>query len=149
MIELQRPILLPPPSAALSSQARAAAMGLPVPVVAPVPQAPSRDEREGAALSEWRRAPRADFEDATPARREDRYAGFRRSGFLTGSARTEAGAPRDSLGSLAFLAQQIFQEAMTTGLYLEPWTQGIGAYRRAGAEPLLEGAGPALVSLAV
>jgi hypothetical protein len=151
MIELPRPILLPPHSAALPGQARAGAVGLPVPVVVPVSQAPAREERNGAALSGWARAPRADFgdDDTGAARTGDRHAGIRRRGSLAGITVTDPGRPGGGLGSLAFLTQQIFQETMSSGLHLEPWAQGIGAYRRAGAEPALTGAGPAQLSVAI
>ena len=151
MIEPPRVILLPPYGAAQSGaqagEVRPGAAGLPVPMVMQVPGVAGREERNGAALSDRARAPRTDSRDGgtAPARAGDRLGG-RRGDVLIEDARRGANG---GIGSLAFLAQQIFQEAMGSGLHLEPWTQGIGAYRRAGAEPALIGAGPAQFSVAV
>lgn len=57
--------------------------------------------------------------------------------------------PRALHAGLPFLAQQIAQEVLSSGLYREPWDIGQAAYRRAGGEPLLPADGPALVQLAV
>lgn len=151
MIELTRPILLPPHAAGPSGQAleaRAGSAGLPVPVVAPVPPAPAQDGRDEPSLSDWRRATPG---EADPGERpggagdgRGRIAYYGRRG--TGG---QVGSTAQSSGAAAFMAQQIFQEAMPAGLHLEPWSQGIGAYRRAGAEPPLESADPAVFSLAI
>lgn len=153
MIEPQRPILLPPPdSAGPSGRARASA-GAPVLPVARMQGARAGDAED---VGSWPGAPRLEDEEAGDAtamplreRRTSRgtamVAGATvRSPFIGASpART---AP---FSSLAFLAQQIFQETMTTGLHLEPWAEGIGAYRRAGAAPPLEDGSAALFSVAV
>ena len=151
MIEPPRLILLPPQSAAhsvaLSGEARPGAAGLPVPMVMQIPGATGREERNGAALSDWARAPRtaSGDADAAPARAGGRQGG-RRDGVLIDATRR---GPTGGIGNLAFLAQQIFQETMSSGLHLEPWAEGIDAYRRAGAEPALTGAGPAQLSVAI
>lgn len=159
MIETPRSILPPPqgagsPNHGGAGQARLGAIGLPVPVVTPVPPAPTRDSRDEASLPDWRRPARATtaFEDDGEARADSgRDAGRQpRIAFFDGR---NIGGPSGRLagatGSAAFLTQQIFQEGMSAGLHLEPWSQGIVAYRRAGAEPPLESAIPAVFSLAI
>ena len=145
MIELQRQILLPPQNAGPSGPV--AAMGLPVPIVAPVRPLSAQDDRQGTALAGGRRQqivpPGEDGMQAADRRSQGRRIGPG----LHGEAGGAGG--QGAIGRLAFLAQQIFQEAMPTGLHLEPWAQGIGAYRRAGAEPPLPSVGPAVVSLAI
>ncbi len=151
MIEPPRLVLLPPQgaaqSAALTGEARPGAAGLPVPMVMQVPGPAAREERNGAALSDWARAPRAGLRDdeAAATRAGDRQ-GARHGAILVEARRRD---PHAEIGGLAFLAQQIFQEAMSSGLHLEPWAEGIHAYRRAGAEPALTGAGPAQLSVAI
>lgn len=144
-------MLLPPQSAgqsaALAGGARPGAAGLPVPMVMQIPGAAAREERNGAALSDWAWAPRADLRDGEAATGRTGDQGGRRGAVLVEAARRDSHAGVG--GSLAFLAQQIFQEAMSSGLHLEPWAEGIGAYRRAGAEPALLGGGPAQLSIAI
>jgi len=154
MIDLPRttlPLAAGPSGQAPGGQLRA---GLPVPAVMPVPPAPAQDDRDETSLRDWRRAPKAEIEpwDSAQSRTGSGPASGRQArivyagGGLAGSQDT----PRAWMtGGIAFLTQQIFQEAMQTGLYLEPWTQGIGAYRRAGAEPPLQSADPAVLSLMI
>lgn len=147
MIELQRQILLPPQSAGPSGQATGTAVGLPVPFVTPARPPGARDDRHGAMLSGGRQQVLLPDDDGAPAAADRRTQGRLAGPGLPGVAR-DAGR-QGAIGSLAFLAQRIFQEQMPSGLHLEPWAQGIGAYRRAGAEPPLGIAGAALVSLAI
>lgn len=147
MIELPRAILLPPPeSAGPSGRARPAGMApwvpaLPVRAATRVPDAtvenaPDAGPRyRGPALDHEPGAAGADGRRRAPA-------GLRIGDAMAGPA-AAAGA------SAAFLAQQIFQEAMQSGLHLEPWGEGIGAYRRAGAAPPIEDGSAALFSVAV
>jgi hypothetical protein len=121
-------------------------MGLPVPFVTPVRPAAQGDQG-GTMLAERRRPAtiEVDAEEVAPA------AGRRRPArhMEPGQAWSGRGDDRQALaGSLGFMAQQIFQE-MQSGLYLEPWAQGTGAYRRAGAEPPLGSSSPAVISLTV
>ena len=158
MIEPQRPILLPPPeSAGPSGRTRASGLApwAPAQPVLPVARVPGTTAEDAGDAGSWPRHPRLEddeFGDGATLSGERRTAGA--TGRITGAAAgvrivdatTQRLAP---LGSLAFLAQQIFQETMTTGLHLEPWTAGIGAYRRAGAAPPLEDGSAALFSVAV
>jgi len=163
MIEPQRPILLPPPeSAAPSGRTRAYGLAPWVPVL-PVARVPGTTAEDAGDAGSWSRRARLEDDEigdsATPSA-ERRTAGAaaktmgRAAGAIAGATAgiriVDATAQRLApLGSLAFLAQQIFQETMTTGLHLEPWTEGIGAYRRAGAAPPLEDGSAALFSVAV
>ena len=76
--------------------------------------------------------------------------GWSRTGWpdLQGSG-DEVDRRRERAGRLAFQVQQIYQEVMPSGLHREPWADGIGAYRLAGAEPALESADPTVVSFSV
>ncbi len=169
MIELQRPILLslPAPAGSVRSAAPGTAVAAPVRRVDPVPGGRPHDRGDAAAWRTWRGADAddADFEEAsTGTRRRPRAA----TGEASHGASGRTARPSDdswppepdgaaagplrfgvALGRLAFLAQQVFQESMTAGLHREPWADGIGAYRRAGAEPPLEEGGAVFLSLAV
>lgn len=144
MIEPSRSILLPPPESAKPRSVAVApwTSAEPVPAGTPIPDATA--ERAG----DWfRRMPE---EDGIAPDRAGRGDG--RTGRLSGPRAEAFGDLPPGLWRLtssAFLAQQIFQEAMTAGLHLEPWQQATGAYRRAGAAPPLESGAPSLVSLAV
>ena len=135
MIELQRQILLPPQSAGPSGQATGTAAGLPVLFVTPARPASTEDDRHGPALSGGRRQILPPAEDGAAAAGDRRAQGRRAGPALPGAMRDID--RQGAFGSLAFLAQRIFQEEMSSGLHLEPWAQGIGAYRRGGAEPPL------------
>lgn len=144
MIESTRAILLPPPESAKPRSVAVAPWTAvePVPATTPIPDATV--ETAGHRL---RRMPDEDGVEPDRTRRDqDRPAAL--SGRSTGPFSDLPSGLR-SLMSSAFLAQQIFQEAMTAGLHLEPWEQATGAYRRAGAAPPLASAAPSLVSLAV
>ena len=57
-------------------------------------------------------------------------------GFQPDGAAPPASLPRPQAAaspSTGFLTQSIAQEAMGSGLHIEPWRAAIGAYRRAGA----------------
>jgi hypothetical protein len=158
MIEPQRPILLPPPeSAGPSGRTRASGLApwVPAQPVLPVARVPGTKAEGAGDAGSWSRRPRLEDEEvdggttALLGRRPARAAGAI-AGATIDMRIVDAAAQRLApLGSLAFLAQQIFQETMTTGLHLEPWTEGIGAYRRAGAAPPLEDGSAALFSVAV
>ena len=169
MIELQRPILLslPAPAGSVRSAAPGTAGGARGGRVYPVRGGRPHDRGDAAAWRTWRGADAddADFEEAsTGTRRRPRAA----TGEASHGASGRTARPSDdswppepdgaaagplrfgvALGRLAFLAQQVFQESMTAGLHREPWADGIGAYRRAGAEPPLEEGGAVFLSLAV
>jgi hypothetical protein len=159
MIEPQRPILLPPPeSAAPSGRTRASGLApwAPAQPVLPVARVPGTTAEDAGDAGSWSRHPRIEDEEigdgatATLGRRGPTRAAGAIAGPTAGIRIVDATAQRPApLGSLAFLAQQIFQETMTSGLHLEPWTEGIGAYRRAGAAPPLEDGSAALFSVAV
>lgn len=157
MIEPQRLILLPPPEGTGPS-GRTRASGL-VPWAPAQPVLPAARVAGGWAgdaedTGSWLGRPR--LEDDEVGDSTARPGGRRASqapalvGATVGIRIVDAAPARATpLGSLAFLAQQIFQEAMPSGLHLEPWTEGIGAYRRAGAAPPLEDGSSALFSVAV
>ena len=141
MIELQRSVQLPPPSGAPSPPAESALAGMALRPIEPSPGL------RGLPVWHGGRRPIAEDEAAettvgSPTR------GVR---IYPESLSDDAAAARGQLrlGRLAFLAQQIYQEAMPSGLHLEPWARGISAYRQAGAEPLAESAAPAAVSFSV
>lgn len=149
MVEPQRTILLPAPDSVPSARTRALAMAPWVPAQAvgappPVLGATARTARDAGA---WFRQPRLD--DETGGGRQQAIAGIHDE--ASRCARLVAGTPGTPacFASTAFLAQQIYQEAMPSGLHREPWAEGIGAYRRAGAAPPLESGAPAVVCLAV
>lgn len=52
------------------------------------------------------------------------------AGPITGTVSTPTGSP-----SAGFLAQSIHQEAVGTGLHIEPWDQALEAYRRVLSGP--------------
>jgi len=157
MIEPQRPILLPPPES-FAPSGRARALGLvpwaPAQPVVPIARVPGGMANDAEDAGSRRGHPRIEDEEigdgatAGGGRRASRSAAL--AGATVGIRIVDVVPARATpLGSLAFMAQQIFQEAMPSGLHLEPWSEGIGAYRRAGAAPPLEVGGSALFSLAV
>lgn len=156
MIESNRSILLPPPGAAGPAQARAAALPGDVAPVAPVPGLPAGRPwnlagGEGGETRDRAGRARPTRDDGAPLPR-GRGAVIDRA--WGGSWSEPARGRRDGPGggpaaSAAFLAQQIFQETMSSGLHLEPWMQGIGAYHRAGAEPTLADGRATVLSLTV
>ena len=159
MIEPPRLILLPPPeSTGPSGRARASAVAPWVPA-RPVQPATRDAEDTGSGARQPRLEDEEVGDSATPpgehwtsrtAARTTGRAAAAIAGATAGIRIVDTAAQRLApLGSLAFLAQQIFQETMTTGLHLEPWAEGIGAYRRAGAAPPLEDGSAALFSVAV
>ncbi|AWK87201.1 hypothetical protein [Azospirillum thermophilum] len=74
-------------------------------------------------------------------------AGGTAAGGPDGGAAVSGGpVPLTGLPNARFVAQSIHQEAMGTGLHIEPWSSAIAAYRKADAGPA---GGPMLNSLAV
>lgn len=75
--------------------------------------------------------------DSTTAR--TRGAGGSAGGFTTGAAADGASpvsgspVPLTALPNAGYVAQSIHQEAMGSGLTIEPWSDAIQAYRRADA----------------
>jgi hypothetical protein len=135
MIEPQRPILLP------------SATGASTPVTArprPVEPAPPAH-----GLIAWQGGPRPLFEASGGRVEHTPEGGGRWIDPESLSGDDAAGRSRLRAARLAFLAQQIYQESMPAGLHREPWAEGIGAYRMAGAEPPMESAVPAVVSVSV
>ncbi|KAA0598907.1 hypothetical protein FZ942_05710 [Azospirillum lipoferum] len=110
--------------------------------VQPIRRVPGEDERKrgkdgteatGDALQG---SGRADAEStATRAKSAAGSAG----GFTIGGAGEDAGpviggpVPLTALPNAGYVAQSIHQEAMGSGLTIEPWSEAIDAYRRADA----------------
>lgn len=144
---VERIILLPAPDSAASARTHAVAVAPRVPQAVEAPPPPPGTMTLTAQGSEARSRRRLEGE-GDDARRQAIAAAFdaacRRARLAGGSPGALA-----SFATSAFLAQQIYQEAMPAGLHLEPWAEGIGAYRRAGAAPPIESGAPAVVSLAV
>ncbi|WP_109149941.1 hypothetical protein [Azospirillum sp. TSO5] len=110
--------------------------------VQPIRRIPGEEERKrgkdgteatGDALQS---SGRADAEStATRAKSAVGSAG----GFTIGGATEDAGpvnggpVPLNALPNAGYVAQSIHQEAMGSGLTIEPWSEAIDAYRRADA----------------
>jgi hypothetical protein len=147
MIGISGTLLLPPPSAPSTGAGGGRASSVAAVVPSQPPGADRRDE-----------APRRDAVPAGRLEPERAEASPRKAGSAArwperdrpwpsiGRASPTAG---DASSALPFLAQQIAQEVLSSGLYWEPWMAGQAAYRRAGGEPPLPPGGPALVRLAV
>ncbi|GIK98920.1 MAG: hypothetical protein BroJett029_31290 [Alphaproteobacteria bacterium] len=145
MIELQRPIALPSPSGAGPTDqvfVRAAVAEFDRPVEPAAAVMAARGWQNGRAV-----LLESGGGDRAPGGLRD---GRSRTGSpdLHGSG-DETERSRARAGRLAFLVQQIYQEVMPTGLHREPWAEGIGAYRLAGAEPAPDSADPAVVRVSV
>lgn len=110
--------------------------------VQPIRRVPGEEERKrnregteatGDALQGSGRA----GADSTTAR--TRTAGGSAGSFTTGSAADGASpvsggpVPLTALPNAGYVAQSIHQEAMGSGLTIEPWSDAIDAYRRADA----------------
>lgn len=73
-------------------------------------------------------------------------AGFAIGGGSEQGAVSPGPVPQTALPNVGFLTQSIHQEAMGAGLHIEPWSNAIGAYRRADAGP---DSGPLVSNLSV
>lgn len=75
--------------------------------------------------------------DSTASRAKS--AGGSAGGFAIGAADEDTGpvnggpVPLNALPNAGYVAQSIHQEAMGSGLTIEPWSEAIDAYRRADA----------------
>ncbi|CAO3423834.1 hypothetical protein [Azospirillum endophyticum] len=110
--------------------------------VQPIRRVPGQDERKrgnrgteatGDALQGSGRA------DADATATRSRQASGSAGGFAIGSAADDAGpviggpVPLNAIPNAGYVAQSIHQEAMGSGLTIEPWSEAIDAYRRADA----------------
>nr|WP_255636279.1 hypothetical protein [Azospirillum sp. 412522] len=110
--------------------------------VQPIRRVPGEEERRrgkdgteatGDALQGSGRA------DAESTATRARSAGGSAGGFAIGGADEDAGpvnggpVPLNALPNAGYIAQSIHQEAMGSGLTIEPWSEAIDAYRRADA----------------
>lgn len=139
MFEIQRPSQLPSPAGTSLPLVVSPAAGTVLRPVEPPAQLRGPAARHGGqAPGAQNEAPGIDVGSQPRSRRIDPE-----------SLSDDAARGRGGVGRLAFLTQQIFQEHMPSGLHLEPWARGIGAYLRAGAEPATESAAPAAVSFCV
>lgn len=140
MLEIQRPVQLPSlvgqPIALMAS-----ADGAVLRSVEPAPPPRGVDIRHGRERRTAGDEPAEIAGDAQLRRRSVDPDSLAEDG--------QVGRFRLRVGRLAFMTQQLYQEEMPRGIHLEPWTVGIGAYHRAGAEPLAESAAPAVVSFSV
>lgn len=112
--------------------------------VQPVRRIPGEDERRRAA-SDNKLEPTDDAlkgsgrAEADQTRTRSRTAGSSAGGFTIGGAATDSGpvspgpVPQTALPNAGFVAQSIHQEAIGSGLHIEPWSDAIQAYRRADA----------------
>lgn len=77
--------------------------------------------------------------DGNGTRARSRAAGSSAGGFSVGGGGTGSGpvtgtpTPQTALPNAGFVTQSIHQEAMGSGLTIEPWSDAIEAYRRADA----------------
>lgn len=157
-------LLLPPPASPVAAATKAdrATVLSPIAPVQPLPA------DKGWADKGWADKGWTDggWSDRDVASDHLGFRGFRQSG---SSARNATAAPEQGSGGerwlaalpidaaahaagsplvqLPFLAQQIAQEALSSGLHREPWEAGLTAYRRAGGDPPLPTSGSALVQL--
>lgn len=110
--------------------------------VQPIRRIPGEDERKrgkdqtGETGDALKGSGRADAEQ-TAAR--SRTAGGSAGGFAIGGAADGSGpvsggtVPLTAVPNAGYVAQSIHQEAMGSGLTIEPWSEAIDAYRRADA----------------
>ncbi|PWC83838.1 hypothetical protein TSH100_19980 [Azospirillum sp. TSH100] len=110
--------------------------------VQPIRRVPGEEERKrgkdgteatGDALQGSGRA------DAESTATRTKSAAGSAGGFTIGGAAEDAGpviggpVPLTALPNAGYVAQSIHQEAMGSGLTIEPWSEAIDAYRRADA----------------
>lgn len=110
--------------------------------VQPIRRVPGDEERKrgkegteatGDALQSSGRA------DGESTATRTRTAAGSSGGFTIGGAAEDAGpvnggpVPLNALPNAGYVAQSIHQEAMGSGLTIEPWSEAIDAYRRADA----------------
>ncbi len=111
--------------------------------VQPIRRVPGEDERKRAdqdtKLESAEDALKGSGKaEADQTRTRSKAAGSAAGGFTVGGAAesgpvTATAAPQTALPNAGFLTQSIHQEAMGSGLTIEPWSEAIQAYRRADA----------------
>jgi len=155
-------LALPPPSAATGASApsgfgrlrqMAASEAIPVTPVRPVAEpgqraAPFQDGEVEATDEAVRRHRQTGRGDERGRAGETRGGGtaFRFGDSLPPERPVHPSPmPRGMGPTIAFLTQTIAQEAMGTGLHIEPWRTALGAYHRAGSG----GHGPLVSNVAV
>jgi hypothetical protein len=141
-------LLLPPPAAPVATATKAdrAAALLPI-----APAQPLRADKDRADGDRDVASDHLGFRQSDSSARNGAAAAKQAGGgerwlpaSLVDTELQEAGSHR---AELPFLAQQIAQEALSSGLHREPWEAGLAAYRRAGGEPPLPASEPPLVRL--
>ncbi|WP_119461461.1 hypothetical protein [Rhodospirillaceae bacterium SYSU D60014] len=136
-------LLLPPPAAPVATATKAdrAAALLPI-----APAQPLRADKDRDVASDHLGFRQSDSSARNGAAAAKQAGGGERwlPASLVEAEPQETGSRR---AELPFLAQQIAQEALSSGLHREPWEAGLAAYRRAGGEPPLPASEPPLVRL--
>lgn len=138
-------LLLPPPTAVPAAAKADRVTALP-PVA---PAQPRADKNQNATSDQlgFKEADPSARNATSPVKQADRSERWLTISLFDTEADAGPWAIPNRSSALPFLAQQIAQEVMSSGLHREPWESGLTAYRRAGGEPPLPASGSPLVQL--
>lgn len=107
------------------------------PPVAPIRPVPDEQQRKQAEKSAESIAAAAGDDAGAVGGGRRRAAGYDKNNDAQSGGGQSSARPNVDLRTLdsgptaTFVAQSLYQESMGTGLHIEPWSQALGAYRRA------------------
>jgi hypothetical protein len=139
-------LLLPPPAAPVATATRADRATALLPIAPAQPLRADKDEDVASDQFDhlgFRQSESSARNGAATARQAGKGERWLPASLVDAGPRETGSRPSE----LPFLAQQIAQEALSSGLHREPWETGLAAYRRAGGEPSLPAGEPPLIQL--